>query len=928
MSPRTTATRRSLAIMMNIVGLVKLGIVRAVRLSVVEAHTIILSYFDSAQCDRIMATSNRLGSRPIGLLKVPFAPYFLLCFFLLSGLACQKQKSPNPPNPIEFDSISTALIDSLGELAYEDYASFEKQPDSFLKPIENKSLSPAQKDTYIWILINMAYGFQEHSRFLASTKYYEKALLYDNENKVLDLEDRLTYLYKPLANNYTILADYEKAEKLQLQAIFEAELPQTKASFYNNLALLYVFKGENEKSKDAALSGLQHSSENNYLNVLLHNSLSAAYIKLGNIDAAKRHNNMALHIANTLPMDQALASGKIATLERKAWFLLQDNQTDQTRKQLLEAISLEKTFFPQTRFREKANLYNALGESHLLHHEYAPAKEYFEQAKKLLNDNIASPNTSSYTKINILKNLGLVYAKQDVDTALYYFERAVEEDFAFQQNITSKESHLHGNMWNRRLLNDVFTALGTLKNLSQEKLTKLLWLTELTKGRLLWNDINRSATWEKDSTALTKAGQQLQQLYALRDNLTDSGEIAETNAQINTLLSDFELEEQYFTRKIPLPDFKTFQPHLKAQDAITYSFFIHADSSLSIFKIDNGKIAYFQKKPSGILDSIANFKGTYFSNSPHPFNAHPQKYFQSAQYLCQELLPDLPDVAVRLQLSLDNELHILPFDALSRGNTFLIEHFDVQYVHSLLIFDLYNTDTFQQQKISIFYRDKYDAPLADLHFVDKEVNHLRAHYQTHVYAYQDLNLKKFDAAFRKNTIIHIAAHTTVYGNQEAKLLLNQPISADQLRYYRIQAPLVVLSACNTASGNLLPSEGLESINRAFLSKGIPGVIATHWFANDDAMLDLTDKFYHYLATSKSPVHALAEAKRQYLAQQSEIGSNPWYWANMAYTGLETKIDLQRRTGLSFMLGILILLGLLSFMLFIRYKSRSAQSNQK
>src|SRR5690606_37961129 len=179
-----------------------------------------------------------------------------------------------------------------------------------------------------------------------------------------------------------------------------------------------------------------------------------------------------------------------------------------------------------------------------------------------------------------------------------------------------------------------------------------------------------------------------------------------------------------------------------------------------------------------------------------------------------------------------------------------------------------------------------------------------------------------------NAIIHIAAHTTIYDNQEARLMLHQPISADQLRYYHIQSPLVVLSACNTASGNLLPSEGLESINRAFLSKGIPGVIATHWFANDDAMLDLTDKFYHYLATSKSPVHALAEAKRQYLAQQSEIGSNPWYWANMAYTGLETKIDLQRRTGLSFMLGILILLGLLSFMLFIRYKSRSAQSNQK
>src|SRR5690606_35614834 len=83
-------------------------------------------------------------------------------------------------------------------------------------------------------------------------------------------------------------------------------------------------------------------------------------------------------------------------------------------------------------------------------------------------------------------------------------------------------------------------------------------------------------------------------------------------------------------------------------------------------------------------------------------------------------------------------------------------------------------------------------------------------------------------AFEHAGVIHIAAHATINEAQHATLLLDQAISTDQLRYLNMQASLVVLSACNTASGQLLLSEGLESINRAFLSKGVKGVIATHW----------------------------------------------------------------------------------------------------
>lgn len=819
---------------------------------------------------------------------------FIRIIVLLLAFSITSCNHPVPlgnSNPSSIDSISNSIIDSIGELAYDNYESYSKNPEAFLSPLDNKVLSRSQKETYLWILINMGYGFQTNSKILSSCVFYEKALLIDLELNFLTEEDRLTYINKPLSNNYTMLSDYEKAERLQLAGISASSSAEIKASYYNNLSLLYSFKDEFENSKQAAITGLTLTRKDKRLELYLINSLTKSFLSLNQIDSAKIANQNAFEILDMVSIDKDFAAGKRTTLQLKAELAILEDNRKSAISFLNQALELELLHYPNSHYREKANLYNLIGEQLLYFEQKRSAKKHFDQALSLLNENISEVRTSSYTKVNLLKNLGILYAKHDIDSSLSYFEQAIISDFAYQQNVTSKKSHILGNQWNRKLLDVVYLNLHPINTFSQEQLTKLLWLTELTKGRLLWNDINRSINWKVSIDSLGSIISELQKLYIKRDLLNDSSERIQVETMIQNLNSDFDLKEQYFTREIHIPTFDSFRKSLFNKINNCYAYFIHEDKTISVFHLFNNRVAYFHLQDKKIIDSIISFKETYFSYSPNEFNENPAKYFKIAANFKELLLPGL-EQQTNICLSLDNELYLLPFDALSDGQEFIVEGHDIQYQHSLLFNSLIRKDKFSNQQITILFRDKYAPPLSDLPFVTMEVKSLKRNFEVNILPSEKLSLETLLAVLQKNAVLHVAAHTIIEEDQEAKLILHQPISTDQLRHYDFHAPLVVLSACNTASGKILPSEGMASIHRAFLSKGVPGVLATHWYANDAITLKIMDNFYVALSKTNNPIKSISTAKRHYLKNSNEHNRNPWYWANMAYYGIETEIELQ------------------------------------
>ncbi|MCB0518355.1 MAG: CHAT domain-containing protein [Lewinellaceae bacterium] len=92
--------------------------------------------------------------------------------------------------------------------------------------------------------------------------------------------------------------------------------------------------------------------------------------------------------------------------------------------------------------------------------------------------------------------------------------------------------------------------------------------------------------------------------------------------------------------------------------------------------------------------------------------------------------------------------------------------------------------------------------------------------------------------------------------------------------------LVVLSACETGTGQVWKGEGVISLARAFAHGGARSIVTTLWSINDGAARDIMALFYQYLADGMGKDDALHQAKLAYLNADGTDNerAHPFYWA--------------------------------------------------
>ncbi len=151
------------------------------------------------------------------------------------------------------------------------------------------------------------------------------------------------------------------------------------------------------------------------------------------------------------------------------------------------------------------------------------------------------------------------------------------------------------------------------------------------------------------------------------------------------------------------------------------------------------------------------------------------------------------------------------------------------------------------------------------------------------------------AALADYRIVHFATHGLIDSERpELSGLVLSLVTARGapqdgfLRLYdifnmRLNADLVVLSACQTALGKEIKGEGLVGLTRAFMYAGAPRVVASLWQVSDLATAELMKRFY--AGMFKRGLTAAAALRAAQLEMSADPRwAPPYFWAGFVLQG--------------------------------------------
>jgi len=287
--------------------------------------------------------------------------------------------------------------------------------------------------------------------------------------------------------------------------------------------------------------------------------------------------------------------------------------------------------------------------------------------------------------------------------------------------------------------------------------------------------------------------------------------------------------------------------------------------------------------------------------------------------LYDAILQPITEVKSKMDLVVvpDGRLHMVPFDALvDNGGKFVVETRSVTYAPSATGFFLLTKQgkiprTFSHTLLAVggvpysggelkegARTRGYDpASLSDLPASrdEAEAANLAVHDPSNTML---LGANATETAFKYADLahyryIHLAVHgfaSNVDPDRSAVLLLSDPargedgfLQASEIVQMRLNADMVVLSACDTALGPVEGEEGIAALSRAFLLAGARSVVSTLWSIDDTFSSFFMKQFYGHLAAGAPPSLALAAAKRDMIGKYGR-SAPPYYWAAFIIEG--------------------------------------------
>ena len=156
--------------------------------------------------------------------------------------------------------------------------------------------------------------------------------------------------------------------------------------------------------------------------------------------------------------------------------------------------------------------------------------------------------------------------------------------------------------------------------------------------------------------------------------------------------------------------------------------------------------------------------------------------------------------------------------------------------------------------------------------------------------------KALSDELRQFKIVHLATHGILDGaNPELSGLVFSLVDKEgkpargflrlgDIYNLNLPADLVVLSACETALGPEVKSEGLTGLTRGFMYAGAARVVASLWKVDDAATAELMKRFYTYMLDKNMTASAALRRAQLDISTLKEEWRPSFYWAGFVLQG--------------------------------------------
>lgn len=424
----------------------------------------------------------------------------------------------------------------------------------------------------------------------------------------------------------------------------------------------------------------------------------------------------------------------------------------------------------------------------------------------------------------------------------------------------------------------------------------------------------------------------------------------EKSRELDSLATKYKKEyEQYFYLKYDNSEISVDDLVSHIGTDVTILNYTLTKDNIYLIQISTDGYGFFQIKRNSSLNKLLKDYSEMLSNQ----HFDPNTFGEKSAELFQILLGQIDQLKENLVIIPDEELAAIPFETLSihaekkeyhdyRDIDYLIKSHNISYAHSTSSMLFENSKTNSKGAVSLLAMSSafmnsglsmsantQRSSLAPLQWADKEIEGLTNIYSTSSHIQQNATEQQFRSMFGNKDIIHLASHGIVdHENPLFSLIVFETSPSDtlndgylythELYNMSLDADLVILSACNTATGQIAEGEGILSLGRGFFYAGVPSVVMSHWKVDDQSTSQLMQRFHQNLAKGYPKSKALRHAKLDYLQEASPNRNHPFYWGAFVMVGDDTPV-VTESNWYAYLIGVVLII-----MLVFLYGRRTTQ----